>query len=271
MCIGIGFSCTLISLSFLPLGLLFPSHLSLKCQRDTVSESQPPCLILLALQNGSRWTVAAESKTSVTLVPRISGNPCFTRSIWMKFMICHSFESDQLSMLPLPYSFIIFRCFLEEKKKKSVLPVSLCLLWDCYALAQLFHLHYYFPLPFTFILTFFLFNFFCTLIIFLCICFQILFHPKFYITNTLIYFYLLCLFIYLFILISHFSHTKLFYLHSPTSKCSRTQGFNPQLFFKNPVFETTNWFSLHTVSHSKTTFGNIYKHFLLYRSFVTVP
>ena len=119
MCIGIGFSCTLISLSFLPLGLLFPSHLSLKCQRDTVSESQPPCLILLALQNGSRWTVAAESKTSVTLVPRISGNPCFTRSIWMKFMICHSFESDQLSMLPLPYSFIIFRCFLEEKKKKK--------------------------------------------------------------------------------------------------------------------------------------------------------
>ena len=125
MCIGIGFSCTLISLSFLPLGLLFPSHLSLKCQRDTVSESQPPCLILLALQNGSRWTVAAESKTSVTLVPRISGNPCFTRSIWMKFMICHSFESDQLSMLPLPYSFIIFRCFLEEKKKKCFTCVSM--------------------------------------------------------------------------------------------------------------------------------------------------
>lgn len=160
-------------------------------------------------------------------------------------------------MLPLPYSFIICICFLEPKKKKKVsgLPVSLCLLWDCKALAQLFHLHYYFPLPFTFILTFFIQSF---------LYFKLLYLYLFsnFIPSKVLYHHT--------ILISHFSHTKLFYLHSPTGKCSRTQGFNPQLFFKNPVFETTNGFSLHTVSHSPT-FGNIYKHFLLYRSYVGVP
>lgn len=211
----------------------------------------------LSSTNGSRWTVAAESKTSVTLVPTISGNPCFTGAKWMKFVICQSFKLISCPCCHCPIPLLFVYVFSSQKKKKRC-PDYLCLYVFCETV-KLWH------------------NYFIFTTISL---FHLLLSLPFFIQSFL---YFKHLYLYLFsnfipskvlyhhtILISHFSHTKLFYLHSPTGKCSRTQGFNPQLFFKNPVFGTTNGFSLHTVSHSPT-FGNIYKHFLLYRSYVGVP